>query len=123
MKQVTVIDLRSDKERIIASAEAFLQDVTEQCERGELYRKANKKEQAIIDEVFEGRNYIQYVLNDITEIYPWKAMVRRSFDDAGPYQVIGYCCQSDHYIYCLRDEKIYLIHQFSTFPYDTENKH
>lgn len=115
-KEVKIIDLRPDKERVLSFVEAFLSHVAGQCQRGELYRKANKKEKKIIAETFGGADYIEYILGDIIELYPTVHMVRRSMDDGGNYQVIGCCGQSQHYYYCLRDEKIYLIHNFSTFP-------
>lgn len=115
-KKVQIVDLRRDPERVLSYVEAFIAHVAGQCQRGELYREANKKEKAIIAEIFGGADYIQYVLGDVIELYQTVHMVRRSFDDGGNYQVIGCCGQSDHYFYCLRDEKIYLIHNFSTFP-------
>lgn len=81
------------------------------------YRKPNKKEQAIIEEVFgvQHLELMSQIMGDVLDLYPYKSFWK---DGAGQkYMCIGCSIENNNWFYDLRDDgAIVLLHQFSLFP-------
>ena len=80
-------------------------------------RAANRREANLIATVFEGKAYIQVILADVIDLYPYKAFCRHTGHDA-PFQVIGASGSRPGFFYMMEagSGSIYLLHNFSTFP-------
>lgn len=78
----------------------------------------NKKQQAIINDIFYGAQYISKFLGDIIDLYPYQQHVW-SGDRENVFLTIGASGRKPNYFYMLNIETmaIYLLHNFSCFPH------
>lgn len=78
----------------------------------------NKAERKIIDEVFNGADYIANFLDDIIQMYPVRSAVWNNWTEQ-IFWVIGASCREDGYFYLYEIEtgSIHLVHNCHTKPY------
>lgn len=82
------------------------------------HRQPNKAEADVLNTVFNGADYIAHFLGDITELYHFRQWTRCGW----PWQIlwtIGASIRKDgmFYFYEVETGSIYLLNNFSTFPY------
>ena len=85
----------------------------------EYSRKPSPREEKIIREIFPDCPWLVYFLDDIVDLYPYKAWDYVG-DKENVFQIVGCSSRQQSFFYCIntKDNTLHLIHQFSLFPMD-----